>query len=266
MSIRERKMPSLLNISTDRPFWIAKIMWGHEDEEVTAKKVTAESFTKCYSMYCDDVSYSKGGKLFQALFSRFTDLQFHQECRAQFCKVIKKGGGVVPPSGNWNGIAISFVSGKEAVELSKVETKLYVARKEAERAGEDSADREYAAKLDSIKNTDRVLHYYFKQDYDYRGLDDTFIGTVTLADLIRVEQALLTDENEDELIKEVFGEGKGTYFSVTELFGDNNNKIVRKLSKGKTVSGSGEIGFEAISSTPKKAEKEVKDLFMEYEF
>jgi hypothetical protein len=266
--------------ASDRPVWISKALWGWEDDPVKSYKRTPSVIEADYRRWCNgDLSLSN------PLYSRFTDLHYDDDMRATFVRLLNGNGGVIVPNGDYNGIGVSFESAADAKHLSKKATEIYVSRKKEEDDGVLAKNKKHAIKLNKITNgdlvlhyhfkqdypyrgleeVDLVLHYHFKQDYPYRGLEEVFTGEVKLADLIKIEQARC-DEDYDlviSLIRETFGEGL-IEMSVDEFFDANNNRVVKKLSKGKSVSGCDEIGYEAIATTANKARKQVQKLYLEY--
>lgn len=246
--------------ASDRPVWISKALWGWEDDPVKSYKRTPSVIEADYRRWCNgDLSLSN------PLYSRFTDLHYDDDMRATFVRLLNGNGGVIVPNGDYNGIGVSFESAADAKHLSKKATEIYVSRKKEEDDGVLAKNKKHAIKLNKITNGDLVLHYHFKQDYPYRGLEEVFTGEVKLADLIKIEQARC-DEDYDlviSLIRETFGEGL-IEMSVDEVFDTNDNRVVKKLSKGKSVSGCDEIGYGAIATTANKARKQIQKLYLEY--
>lgn len=245
-----------------KPFWIAKVNWTWQhksNDPVSAVKVTVSELKKHYKAYCHN-KLSCSNKLY----SRFTDIHYHPEVRKNVIKIINSGAdGVVSADGNWNGIAISFKSAHEARRLSKESSEQAVLEEEKENNKRLKRGYKHADTIASLK--DRTIHYLFKQDYDYRGLEDTFKGTVKLSHLVEIEQAISKEDYDksDSLVKKHFGAGPIEY-SVDEIFMSNNGKIVKKLAADKVVSGSGEIGYEALAKTSTLAKKKVRSLFLKW--
>lgn len=160
----------------------------------------------------------------------------------------------IKQDGNEEGYGLSLNSIGEATELASRTALAYRKTKQVEEQNQKKAEYIQGMKLSNITTAQRMkkVYFYFKQDYDYRGLDETFKGFVYLTDIVQYEQAqLLNDHLDSETIIEQrltkqLKVGKYFQYSWSEAFIENR-KLTETLLKKHKVITIGEVGYAAFS-------------------
>lgn len=115
------------------------------------------------------------------------------------------------------------------------------------------------------KQLNQTVYFYFKQDYSYRGLENTYKGKIKVSDLVEYEKLHIADEDTDVVTDRIW---KALKFDsdLQYSFLDLDFPIVKKFLKKGSISAMGEIGYVAFSlKSIKEARALVAEMVLENE-
>lgn len=180
------------------------------------------------------------------------------------------GCATIEQDDNSHGWGISFVSAEQALTLAKETSDRNVEKERVKEEKEKQKRAKYVKELQALplRVRKKTVYFFIKQDYAYRGLEESFSGKLTVQDVCDLEIADLEGnfEREQNTRKRIFARfrSENIHFSFDELVGEGT--AVTKLLKKKTVSASGEIGYIALSFKSVKHAKEiVSKMIVEHE-
>jgi len=164
----------------------------------------------------------------------------------------RDGKALLPQDGNCEGWGLSLSSLAEALELCIKSVEKYTREKEKKAQDEENYRQDLAAKARALPEEvqNKVVYYYFKQDYSYRAMHETYEGETTVKQLAEFFSELV--EGTDEPGKVMPDK---EYWDWSELFHEKWDAIQELLKEG-TVVTAGEIGYHAISIVSAEAAKE----------
>ena len=177
-------------------------------------------------------------------------------------KLVEEGKTVVETDGNCEGWGLSLTSIQEAVVLCTITVEKYAKKKEEEAiTWQENRDKLIQAiKAIPPEKLERDVYYYFKQDYNYRHMHETFSGSTPLKKVVQYAIAFLGDEDEKNILPEE------EYWDWSELFSEQNDAVLSLLHDGEVIT-TGEIGYHALSIVSEDEAKELaKKAFVEEEF
>jgi hypothetical protein len=243
-----------------RTVWLCEGLWDHairDGEKFKPFKTTDVAVIEAYKLakkdrlllndkhysFMTDCLYRKGMVVFKRALSNLS------------------GNSTLQQDGNCRGWGISTNSKQEAVELAENTSTLYSLVKIAEKKKEQDKIESNLNKIRNIPTNigNKPVYFYIKQDYDYRGLCDSFDGKMTISEVADWE---IRNVEKNDLEKLVFKKtkNKNFYYSFLDAFDYGRNKVTQSLMKKGFFKCADETGYIAFST---KSAKHAKDLVKE---
>lgn len=248
--------------------YIARIGWGTKPPPNDNQQIVSsvEEIRQEYPKFIEDKT-----QIDNKLYCFLIDCEYRNALE-MFEQAIVDGHATVEQDGNCEGWGISLESMEQAVQLAQDTADRYLAKRQAERNKETIKLGKIRHKLLKLTPEQRnvPVFLFFKQDYDYRGLDGTYKATVLLGELADYMYQVLGSQEvnrSDEIVKQMstkYGFDRNFEYSLSEI-AHEQHELVAKLLKGKTVSAADEIGYEALSTQSEKQAKDtVKKLLLKF--
>ena len=182
-------------------------------------------------------------------------------------KAISEQHATIEQDGNNKGWGISTISLQHATELAWATAKRYAEFKENEQEQLQLNRVRIVEELKQLVGDNQPVYFFFKQDYDYRGLHSQYKGEIPLTTLVEYKIAWLTEHYDyaellsDSLIM-LFGFDDRFNYSLSEGMYEDN--FINQLLTDQLVAKSGEVGYEAFSLVSiKEARKAVEKMIID---